>query len=393
MAALAQTAGAVTSEWNIEGKSMTGLGQSEEEISPSGGPLSISVPSLGGLSIKCEKVGGSGKIFKKGTDELSLSLTACSAAKTCKVKEPLKITGKTELILSGTTYYDKLVPLKEGESLATIGLSGELCAFPESTVLKGTVAGESTMIPDAKEPIVFSEAITKTANEKLGKPLELLFGKNLAYLSGEVGRALNGKGNAGKIWYEETGTWLCKIQTRSCQGEDIWPFETNVKFENTDSMRFTFSKISMVCTYSALTGFSEELANVPLPILGVAMESITFVGCSAFADPECSASVEEQPYLAFFTSTNRDDIGAIRTDRHLLLKFECEGLTCIYKAFSLLTVHNGAVATATREPVIMDRVAMGSDIGCSETSLWDGTGAGNKISYEIVEPTPLWVTS
>jgi hypothetical protein len=183
--------GAVTAqaeEWMIEQDTLGGLGISKETTSSSGGAFELSVPKLS-LTIKCTSESGTGTVTEEAKDSDSMTLNGCAVAgaeKTCTVKSPGKIAGVLSATLTttfleeeeveGEKYYDK------ASLTMVVEITGEACAYPEKTEVKGTTARE---VPapgeEAKER---TEKFSKAITEESGVA-GLTFGTSPAYLSGQ----------------------------------------------------------------------------------------------------------------------------------------------------------------------------------------------------------------
>ena len=186
-------------EWTINSVDLEELG-GEEEVSRSGGPLELSVPSLG-ITIICESVGGKSTIHEGGTGEGTLSLAGCSVAEvpTCTV-EPIVSEVITEITESEGVTYLLLTPAT-GETLAVITITGEECPLPPETALKGALPAEIGR--RGYEQVEYEEKFSRKFEETI--KISPTFGKLPAYLIGVVRDTLGGP-NIGKPF--AAGSWM-----------------------------------------------------------------------------------------------------------------------------------------------------------------------------------------
>jgi hypothetical protein len=188
--AFASTAQA--SEWEIEGATLSELELKEEKISGSGGPITLSVPSLG-IQVKCLKATATGTIFSGGTDQLSTSLAECATEMkekvipACKVTEPVVAKTKSQPINVKGSFFDKFEAEGKG-AIATLFFP-EICALAETSNLLGSFA--------AKVPL--GEQVERQLELTAGAETALKFGANAASLAGSLSLKLSGA-KAGKEW-------------------------------------------------------------------------------------------------------------------------------------------------------------------------------------------------
>lgn len=415
MLACAMPTGAIAaeSEWMVENQTFSALKVSEETLSLAGGPITLSASSSS-VVVTCSKVSGSGKVLKGGADELTATLGGCKVSKpvTCTVGETVKMSVKTELAEAGEMTYEKLVPVKAGEPLATFVFSGGSCSLKKESPLKGSLAVQFSPEPGVRQAFEFSEAISKSVNEELAEEkassLSLTLGEASASLAGEFPMTFSGA-QVGKAWSQALPTQLCNYQGRvrgTCGGApggpDVWPAETVVRLENEGSMRLSYSGRLMTCTESVLAGPTSAFIGTPLPgNFGTAY----FAKCTGASGESCSAEPFNQPYPFSIVRY----LGMIQGNGYLwwggmMIKLECAGpaLTCAYKVTNSAeqNVHGYitggnpvAKVNLVITPTRLEKVAKGSDAACkSEDGFWEGPSAGASAKYKVTEPAPMFVT-
>jgi hypothetical protein len=399
MSAIA-TAGAqaAESEWMIGTQTLAELSLSEEQISLSGGPVSLSVPSKG-ITVECKTAEKSDKIIKGGSEELTMSLTKCEVVKltACKVSEPLVLESKSSFVLAGGLAYQKMEALKEGKPLATVVLTGKECALAEHTEVTGSVVGEISLEEHVKQPLKFSEKISKTANaalkEEAQPELALLFGKQAAFLSGELSSALSGK-NIGMEFQDVPITRLCKTNPppNNVCGGGVWGINEPLKMEQAEKMKFTLpGGTSFVCDESKFAGTVSQNAGDPLL---ASFTSASFTTCKTAGNVACSVMPEGLPYTVQLKAiTNAPANMGIMKILNPKFKAGCTGgAMCLFEGiFIVFKITGGAPAKIARDPTSLVNLA-GACIG---TLTWEGVAASKEIEYKFTAPgTPpeMWVS-
>jgi hypothetical protein len=398
------------SEWMVENQTFSALKVSEETLSLSGGPITLSASSSSTV-VECAKVSGSGKVFKGGGDELAVTLNGCKVVKpvACQVGETVKMAVKTELVEVGEITVDKLVPMKVGEPLTTFAFTGVFCSLEKETPLKGSLAVQPSPEPGIKQAFEFSETISKSVNEALeeeeASPLSLTLGEAQASLTGQFPMALSGA-QVGNPWARALRTSICKYAGRvngGCTPNNtyIWKAGTVIRLENEGSMRLTFSGRLMTCAEAVLAG--PNGADWALPLPG-SFETAYFAKCTGSSGESCTATPFGQPYpfsIVRWLGTTAGNGYLWWSD--MMIELECASptLTCVYRAtnsaeqnvHAFITGGNPAKVNLLITPTRLMKVAKGSDAACSnEDGFWEGSSLGVSAKYKIVEPTPLYVT-
>jgi hypothetical protein len=409
--AMPATAVAAESEWMVENQTFSALKVSEETLSLSGGPIALSASSSSTV-VECAKVSGSGKLFKGGTDELTVTLGGCKVVKptSCTVGETVKMPVKTELAEAGEMTYEKLVPVKAGEPLATLLFTGVSCSLKKESPLKGSLAVQFSPEPGVKQAFEFSEAISKSVNEELAEEkassLSLTLGEASATMTGEFPMALSGA-QVGRAWSQALPTRLCNYPGRLRGGcgpgnPPGWPAATEVRLENEGSMRLSYSGRLMTCAESVLSGPTSAEIGTPLP---GAFGTAYFAKCTGASGESCSAEPFNQPYPFSIVRY----LGMLRGNGYLwwggmMIKLECAGpaLTCVYKVTNSAEQNVHGYVTGGNPvakvnllitPTRLEKVANGSDAGCSSSDgSWEGASAGASAKFKVTEPAPMFVT-
>jgi hypothetical protein len=391
------TAGA-GAEWTIEGESLSEVEPKGETVSISGGPLSLS-STFGKLKllIKCEKVEGSGTIFTGGTDQLTIKPTSCKVVEpaTCKLKsESITIKSKSAPTLTGSLY-EKLEAQKEGEALATIGLEGELCAFPEAGKLTGSVATESAIEELVKMPFKASESISSLANEELkseGKStLSLKFGESAAILSGEFSLALSG-GQAGRQAMASGEGQLCKIAIVVCPAGSTWTAGmTTLKLESTTTITFTYGARSTTCKESKFIGPTDASAVIKGTYTNRSYDDCKNPGGTTCPVVVTSSTVKFR--MVPLRLPRNKGLGVYKIPAIEVL-IECESKKCFYTIDTdHILLHSSVAAPETFASGVgfNMKLAALSDASCNGTGTMKGTLAGGGVSYKFTQPSPLFV--
>jgi hypothetical protein len=386
----AASAQAITSEWMIEGAKLSSIG-SKETIKITGGTVSIAVPALA-VTIECKSSSGSGTLFSGGTDEISLSLSACEApkAKTCKIS-PFTIKAKSELISTGGATYAKLLP-SSGESFATIPIAG--CALPEAAQLKGAFAAQTSLSLQKVQPLTFSEAITKTVNESLAKEkaseLKLTYGVNTAYIGGEIKRELSGA-KAGLAWQQARFTLLCEKKPEAgqtvCPALQYWPKETALIAERVPSvtMKFKLGVAEPTCSSAKIEGKTNSDGAAPL--------EGTLTAVAFTCNSNCAVTKLAGNRFIFLTDGTQSGQGSFQMPG-LEFKFVCGADTCIYWMTLVdILVGVGSETIFYGGPEDMVRQA-GSAGTCLVTGRWEGENGlfVGGFEYKLGTPEPTFVT-
>lgn len=392
-ALLAASALALQSEWEIAEEPLYELGLKEEKDTLSGGAFSLSVPSKS-LVIQCKAVEGSGADFEGGTDKFKASLSKCEVVKSplCEVSEPVVIEGKTESILVGTTYYDKVVPLTEGKALMTVGLTGEACALPEENEVTGAVAAKVSSESLVKQPLAFSEEISKSVNSTLKESgeaeLALTSLKSTAYLSGEFTMQLGGA-NAGQPMRRAEFTRLCESAlgaNNTCTGKVVASGGA-LNMVKTGAMKFEFGTTTVTCTEAKIEGNTLSVGAAPVP---ADLSVFAFNICNMNQCPVTTTATNLAPYRTFF-ETNGQGAGHIWV-RNPRFKIVCNGTTCEYGelriAFNLIS-GNPALLRSAPQTITRRLGPMGV---CGEHVVWEGGGIAGAVEYEFLAPKPLYLT-
>jgi hypothetical protein len=385
--------------WMINGESMPAISLKEESLSLSGA-LNVLVP--GKFTVECKVVEGAGKIFESGTDELKAKLTKCEVAKApgCKISEPVSMEVTFGPIPVGSSYYDKVVPLKEGGSLMTLKL-GKECEFGEEITVKGSVAAEMSLEAKEKQPLTFSEAITKEVNEGLKlqseAELSLKAGESTAYLSGELLLALSGEAHQGQQMLQAPVTRLCSTLTNPCQ--NILGFNQNVKIEHEGNVKFTYEAPAGAVKEVICGGWKMEgtLIRNSLPNAGpVEGNNITGAfaanGCTIGGNV-CTVTMLGAPWRINLRATQPAAGRGLVTVIDVGFKFVCGGKTCGYEAVPQLSFYEwGTPGKAKQTPFNIVRAGAVSDADCSIIAVWEAVGGAGDFAYKFTEPGTLALT-
>ncbi len=396
LSAATASAAAIESEWMIEGETLSELEASEESISLSGGPISIIVP--GKWTVECKKASNSDAIFKGGTDKLVISLTECSVLTlpACKVSEPVALEAKATLIQVGESRYYKVEPLSAEKPFGTLTIKGAECTLPEKSEVKGSVAAEPSLEAQVKQPLTFSEAISKAANEGLKAEseaeLELKVGSLSAKLSGELTMALSGA-NSGLQWGDYPFTRLCTAQVPMCTGGQIIPKATTIKGETEAATKFKYEKngspVSAKCSSVKFEGITGTSGGAPL--VG------TFTTAALTCEGGCTAVVEAgiMPLVFRIWATQNGDgrIGMWGTGSPLVeFKIVCNAITCVYASSGLLYKVKGGMPAKFSRPIVTQlTLRVGISEGCSDTGTWEGSTAA-ETKFKFTAPGTMYVT-
>ncbi len=206
-------------EWWVEGKTLAGLGLSEESLTGSGGQVVVDSKVLGQpFHMTCTNNATSGKILQGGGAEASFELTGCavSTPSGCTVTTPLKLATHVDpLIRPGGSVYERFTPAS-GTSYATMKISG--CAAAASYPLKGALVArpDRSKGPQVNQAREFSAAISEATEGSF------LVGNAPATLSGSLNESLGGA-NKGKIWgisgdEPRPQEWLVEGTTMAARG-------------------------------------------------------------------------------------------------------------------------------------------------------------------------------
>ncbi len=396
LSAATASAAAIESEWMIEGETLSEMEASEESISLSGGPLSIIVP--GKWTVECKKASNSDAIFKGGTDKLVISLTECSVLSlpACKVSEPVVLEAKATLIQVGESRYYKVEPLSAEKPFGTLTIKGAECTLPEKSEVKGSVAAEPSLEAQVKQPLTFSEAISKAANEGLKAEseaeLELKVGSLSAKLSGELTMALSGA-NSGLEWTDTGFTRLCTTRVPMCMGGQIIGKGTTIKAETEAATKFKYEKmnnpVSATCTTSKLEGLTSTSGGAPLVGLFTTVAFTCNGGCTVGMKAATMPLV-----VSFVAEANGDGSVALRgTGGFAEFEVVCNGITCVYgrRALSFLFI-GGMPGKLLHGLVGMPLTSRtGSSGECSANATWEGSTAVD-IKYKFTTPGTMFLT-
>lgn len=383
-------AGARAAEWAVGSKTFAELKVKEEKTTLSG-QISILVPKLS-VTVKCSTTSGSGKAFEGGSGEVSASLSGCevSGAPSCTVIQPIELKAKTTAIAAGENYYDSLAALEKEGTLAKVNFKGEKCALPLENTVKGTVAGQPSWGQDVKWGMAFSEAISSTANEALAKEekakLELLFGKNTAFLVGELGVKLSGV-NAGKEWQGTEFTRLCEIPQsaqNTCPALHYYPEEQELKFEKETEFKFDYGTGNTACATAKLVGMTHTDGAAPVEATFSTMTFGAACGGGCVVTAVISGS-----YLGLITTIGDGDgnMDLIAPE----FKIVCGATTCVYSLHNIdFYIYHGAPAKMYSPPENMTKVS--GPAACAATGTLKGNGPFERFSYELEVPGSLYVT-
>jgi hypothetical protein len=388
-------------EWEVAGRTLAELKLKEEKLTVANKSLTLSVPGIG-VTISCGEGSASGKLFEGGGDELATSFSKCEVAKlaACKVTEPVTMEAKTVPLAAGGSFYEKLEALKAEKPLMTVFVKGKECSLAEENKVEGAIAGEVTLTEQKEQPLSFSEALSKTVNEKLkadGKAeLKLSFGKQTAYLGMKPVLSLAGA-NSGAEWQRAENTRLCDSEAEIAQdrcpaGKDL-PSGTTLKAVNRTEPRFFYevsgNPVSVPCNVSKLTGTTSAAVGAPLPGTFSAFE---FLQCASGACPVAAVGTPFQ----FHLEVSGPGSGNL-TIASPSFKIVCASKTCVYGAADIqFSFVGGPIippAWSARGPKQLSS-QMGSDMACSATGWLEGVvGAGGLLEYRWTEPLPVFLTN
>jgi hypothetical protein len=182
-------------EWRIEGKTMAERGLGEEDLSASGGPITLAGTVAGSpLKFTCSTTSGSGKAFKGGGGEAALSLSSCSVAEpsSCQIGEPVRLRVAAMPMLFAAIHNERLEPY--GATFGSVGV--ENCASEGFYPVKGSFTGRGQLASaeTVSQPREFSTLIDQSTGSA-----GLTIGGNAATVSGSLGLSLAGA-NAGRPW-------------------------------------------------------------------------------------------------------------------------------------------------------------------------------------------------
>lgn len=387
--ALAGAAAAETSEWMKGGRTFSELSVTEEKVTTSSGPVSIKLPSLK-AEIVCTEVTGEGKFLQGGSIELTTTLKACkSGFKACTLKEPVVLKTKSELILVGGGYYDK-VAAKE-KNIATLSFSGKECALPPEAALTGEFPAAISLEESEKPPMNFSEGLTKTVDEALKKEskseLNLFFGplKQIAYLGGEF---LLVPPPPPDLPRRVPFTKLCPFSPGNgvCPGGEIYEMGTMLEIVNSSHSFFTYGANEIDCQESEIKGTTGADSGAPLP---VAMTTLNF-GVECGEETECGAEKTVGTTFSIWRLTTSPFYASngLLSIPGLALKLDCFGMDCFYDSPEVRFSINSGTTMKGGPFTLGSRIE--SEPGCPATARW--AGPMGPVEYTIAVPSPLYQT-
>jgi hypothetical protein len=397
---MAAGAQAAEQSWMLNGESMPAISLKEESISLSG---ALNILVSGKFTVECKAVENVGKIFENGGDELKAKLNKCEVLKApaCKVSVPVTMEAKFEPIPVSSTYYDKLVPLKEGSPLMTLKL-GKECAFGEEVAVNGSVAAEMSLEAKEKQPLTFSESISKKVNEGLKSQSEAELGlktsTSTAFLSGTLLMALSGEAHQDQQMRQAPVTRLCSTIGEPCQ--NILGFNQSVKIEHEGKVKFIYQAPAgttkeVVCAGWKMEGTLTRNAGANRgPVEGTNITGAFANNGCTIGGNVCAVTTVDTPWVITLTTINlmgRGLIGVVRPG----FKFVCGGKTCVYKAqpeLDLFFYQGGMPGKAKKTPFNLVVDGPLSDADCTVDALWEAEAGTGEFAYKFAEPATLFLT-